>query len=368
MRKPKYIIFVDNILNKYCSDINAFTVFEYYMKKNLTNAYYIVNFHSKLYNYLLNKNKTKNIISFENNNYLYYNKLFEYLLNSKIIVTSYDQTLFRLIINKVSFIKYLYINHGITYFKSDFEYIKPELNRIEINKRNIITSSPYEYSILTKKFNYSSQYIYKAGLARYDNFYNKKTNKSCEKCILAFFTYRHYNKTLFEKSLYKINLEKMINDEVLMNYLKLKKIKFILIQHHLNVYQHKTIHKNSSSYFKISDHIHLTDYIMKCSLFITDFSSISFAFMFQNKPTLFYLLDIKDNIDFEEKKYLKINDLLPFGNYFLDQKQLIKKIKYYIKKDFKISKKLKSKYESAFYYKYNITERIYEIINQIIKT
>ena len=65
---PKYIIFSDNILNKDCSDINAFTVFDYYMKNNITNAYYIVNIHSDLYSSLVFQNKTKNLIYLKKNN------------------------------------------------------------------------------------------------------------------------------------------------------------------------------------------------------------------------------------------------------------------------------------------------------------
>ena len=266
------------------------------------------------------------------------------------------------------FIKYLYINHGITYFKSDFNFVPTELSRIKTNKRNIITSSPYEYSILINKFNYSNEYIYKAGLARYDNYYNQKKNNSCKKCILAFFTYRHFNKTIFKNSLYKRNIENLINDKSLMNYLRKKNIDFIFIQHHLDTYHKKKYNIKSSSYAKIMNHIYLSNYIMQCSLIITDFSSISFAFMFQNKPALFYLLDYKDKIDFEEKRHLKIDDPLQFGNYFLEQDKLIQKIKYYIKNDFKISKKLKKKYDSVFYYKHNISKRIFEIIKLIIQT
>ena len=36
-RKPTYIIFSDYYTSKYCSDINAYTVFEYYLSKNYNN-------------------------------------------------------------------------------------------------------------------------------------------------------------------------------------------------------------------------------------------------------------------------------------------------------------------------------------------
>lgn len=89
--------------------------------------------------------------------------------------------------------------------------------------------------------------------------------------------------------------------------------------------------------------------------------------MFQNKPTLFYLIDYNDTIDFEEKMNMKnLNDPIYFGNIFLDQNKLFKKIQYYINKKFVISEELKKKYNSVFFYKNNIRERILKIVNKII--
>ena len=72
-RKPEYILFSDYILSKYCSDINAFTLFEYYLKNNIDSAYYIINNESDLYKSLLQQNKTKNLLLINQREYkLYY--------------------------------------------------------------------------------------------------------------------------------------------------------------------------------------------------------------------------------------------------------------------------------------------------------
>ena len=354
IRKPKYIIFSDNLVNKYCSDINAYTVFEYFIKNNDNNAYYIINIFSDLYQTLLEQNKTKNLLLYNKKNY---NSLFEFFLNSKIIVSSYENDFYK-ILNKVSYLKFLYINHGITYFKSDF--VTPELKNIQINKRNIICSSPFEYSILLNKFNYSNNYIFKAGLARYDMYNKPKRNRKRKKCILAFFTYRKYNNNIFKNSSYKTNIFNLLNDKQLIQYLKKNKISLIFAQHHVDKKKHKIYRMKFLKFAKIVSHMKLTNYISKCSLLITDFSSISFAFMFQNKPVLFYLVDYKN----ENKNYYKINDPLQFGQYYIDKYELIKKIKYYIRNNFTIPKELKNGYNSIFYYKNNITERIAQIINE----
>lgn len=100
---------------------------------------------------------------------------------------------------------------------------------------------------------------------------------------------------------------------------------------------------------------------------VTDFSSISFAFMYLKKPILFYLLDYNDTIHVKEKKCMDPNNKLFFGNSFLGQNELIKKIKYYVRKKFKIKQSLINKYDSVFYYKDNISQRIFDIINELIE-
>lgn len=61
-RQPKYYLFSDYFVNKHCSDINAFTLFEYYLKYNNDDAYYIINNESELYQKLKKEKRTKNLI------------------------------------------------------------------------------------------------------------------------------------------------------------------------------------------------------------------------------------------------------------------------------------------------------------------
>ena len=359
-RKPKYIIFSDYYISKYCSDINAYTVFDYFLKKNYSNAYYIINIESELYKNLYEQNKIDNLIIINTTENIY-NILFPFILNSEIIVQSYVIYDFQYIINKVSYLKYFYINHGITYFKSNF--ISSEFHYVKEEKRNIITSSPYEYDILLNKFNYSPSYIYKAGIARYDLY---KTIKSEEDCILVSFTYRMYNNVYYQNSLYKKNLMKLLNNDSLIRFLRKKNISLVFVPHHNELFLNKTFKQSKMKYAKIGDQNSLTKYIKQCSLLITDFSSISFAFMFQNKPILYYLIDYKDKIKFKERKCMKPDNKLYFGNAFLNMDKLIDKIKYYVRKNYKIKKSLKNKFESVFYYTENITQRIFDIINGLI--
>jgi CDP-glycerol glycerophosphotransferase (TagB/SpsB family) len=365
-RKDEFIIFSDLFTSKYCDDINAYSVFEFYLKKNYNNAYYIINKESKLFKNLLNQHKTKNLILINGNETRIINdELFYYLANSKIIVQSYVIRPFQKITSKVSYLKYLYINHGITYFKSII--MIPELLYVRKEKRNIITSSPYEYNIFVNKFKYSPSYIYKAGIPRYDIYRTLKINKFERDCILVSFTQRKYNKSFFEKSIYKKNLERFLNNKSLIDFLQKRKINLIYIPHHVELTFHKRYQQIKMSYAKIKGQNTLTKYIKKCSLLVTDFSSISFAYMFLNKPVLFYLIDYNEKFKFREKSInINHNYTLFFGHSFFNQEELIDKIKYYVNNNYYISKRLKSRFRRVFYYKDNIRYKIFNIINKLI--
>lgn len=72
--------------------------------------------------------------------------------------------------------------------------------------------------------------------------------------------------------------------------------------------------------------------------------------MFQNKPVIFYHIDANDPYDFEEKKYMTIN----YDNSI------------YVNNNFELDEPLKAKYKNMFYNKENITEKIFDVIYNIM--
>ena len=247
-----------------------------------------------------------------------------------------------------------------------FQFTLYDYTNIRLIKAHLLITSPYEYNLLVKYFAHFEKYLHKAGLSKYDRFKNLKKNESENDCILLSFTYRKYDNEIYERSLLKKNLESLLNNESLIQLLKSKNIDLIYIPHHHDLLRNRTLNENQFNYAKIRNNTYLTHSIEQCSLFVTDFSSVSFDFMFLNKPALFYLIDMKDKINFEEKRYMKKNDTIYFGNMFFEEEKLVEKIKYYINRNFKIDNDLKKKYESVFFYKDNIRERIVKIVDDII--
>ena len=89
--------------------------------------------------------------------------------------------------------------------------------------------------------------------------------------------------------------------------------------------------------------------------------------MFQNKPVLFYYLDIDDPYNFTDKQYMKIDqdNSIYFDNVFETRDKLVDKIKYYVDRNFVLDDELKDKYDNMFFCKANITLTIVNIINKI---
>ena len=365
--KKTNIIFSDYIISKSCYDKNAYILFEYYLNNNIDIPYYIINKDSDFYKSLIKSNKTKNLILYtEKNEKNFYKDLFEYLKDAKIIINSYSLFFLQHVASNVSYIKYLRINHGIKYFKVFIA--QNEIIKSLGDKTNVICSSPFEYKLLTKSSNYKKEYIHNASLVRYERFQFIKKNKSEKKCILVSFTYRYFDKYNFEKSDYKKNLGHLLNDEELLKYLYNKDINLVYIPHHEEIDLGKNYSQKLFKYAQIKNQSKLEHYIEQCSLLITDFSSICFDFMFQNKIVLFYEIDKNNENSYYQNNYrIKPNDTLFFGNYFSKKNLLIEKIKYYIDNNFEIGEKLKQNYESVFFIKKNIIIKLIEIINDIVE-
>ena len=351
LRCPKYILLFDFYNSKYCEDINAYYIFEYYQNHNILNAFYIINKNSNFYYSLLAQKKTKNLIPLSESDNIW-DVLYPYLLDSLIIVQSYVYHEFQIINDKVHYIKYLKINHGIRFFKAE---ILSNMEFIGNNKTKIhtIVSSPYEYNLTQRLYGLPDKNIHKAGLARYDRFKKIINNHKEKECILISFSYREYNYSIFE-SYTKKNVLSLLNDEILISSLKNNNIDLIFIQHHHDLSRGYIIDNNSFYYARYTSPKYLGHYIEKCNLLVTDYSSLSFDFMFQNKPTLFYLLDYSEDISFREKdKIMKNFPIVDFtkNNTFFEKKTLINKIQYYINRKFNIENELKNFYENIFFLK-----------------
>ena len=340
---------------------NAYPLFLKMREKGLK-AYYVLLMQNPLYNQLAKEDKLENVIVLPNNVYkiCFYDFVYDILLKTKAIIVSH--TLF---FEKSSFLvdnpyfKYIYIQHGQTYLK---EHILGN-GYLDHEKYNYaVIPSEFESKVF-KKYGWREEQFIKTPLPRWDLLPQKSAKN---KKILIMFTWRHMKKENFDNSIYKKRVLDLLNNKEFDEYLKQNKIELYFALHHsLLGYRQvdfQTGYKNVVPVDKISE------YIKECSLLITDFSSVAFDFMFQNKPVLFYLIDhddanmdLWDRIDLESMEYKKYF----VNNVFKSWDETFAKLKYYVGHNYELERETEKKYDKFFYFKNNIQEKLIEEIEKV---
>ncbi len=357
--KDSYLLF--DCLNGDISEcIDAYSLFRY-MRGVGKKAYYVIMEEHPLYKQLEKENNLEGIIALEksmkDNPGDFLERVYEILLSSKAIITAFDvysnQT--RTFILKNKYWKYIFIQHGPTFLKETVL----QNGYISENKWDrILISSEYEKRVL-KKYGWQDEKMIKIGLPRWDLL--QAPLSSTERSIFVMFTWRRFGREEFDHSLYKENLLKMLYNEKLHNYLKQHNIKVYFAPHHSLMGLRGISFSPSTENVICVNSNECSKYIRKCSMLITDYSSVTFDFMFQNKPVILYLLDKNDkNLNkwdredlrhFEYKKYL-------IPNVIFDESKLIEKIKYYVEHNFQLEPDVQYKYDSFFYTKDHICQRL----------
>ena len=159
-------------------------------------------------------------------------------------------------------------------------------------------------------------------------------------------------------------LNKKLNQELNKNNITLY---FAL---HQKIYDNFKYIFEKMKYIKFIEINKIVDYIGISSLFITDFSSIIFDFIYRRKPFIIFIPDYNDTLisDNYKKYYIELiqsikNGTIEFENKFFDIDSVVNKIIFYLKNNFQLDDKL-----IKFYASLNIKQKannINEFINYI---
>ena len=346
----KYIIFFDNYDNIYINPNDAYPIFDYYRKKGRKEAYYFLLNNSQLYYQLKKENNLNNIIivdKYKKYRKSFRKKILQFFSNSQLIVYTYRTAYLTKILRSFNYkLKTIYLDHGCTYFKEKFTIEK------FTGSRALVKIKPEFDGWI--KHGWNSRQLYKGSLARWERF-NHIENK--RNAILIFFTYRKIRKIDLLSSTFHKKIRNLFSNKNFSNYLISKKIKVFYKKHHQELSLTHGYHENNYGYiYEVTDKDNFSKIIDDSSLLITDYSSLSMDFMFQNKPVIFYLLDINDpNRSFVDKYNTKnITQKMIFGNSFNNSNEVIEKMKYYVENNFTLEDDLQKKYESLFYFKKDI--------------
>ena len=203
-------------------------------------------------------------------------------------------------------IKYIFLQHGIfaNSWLPAYETIVDRFNYINVFS---IEEQKYILSKTSSKFiqSRSCNPFIIGGLPRYD-LLNIASRKETQNTVFIMFTWRktfQLHKDSIYKSKYYNALKHFINSQH-MQQLKKKCNVVLSIHHHMLNTMKSKINFNGIHICKPSE---VQYWICNSDICITDFSTVSFDFLFLKKPVIYWLLDANDSILIPEDQ-LKIHN------------------------------------------------------------
>ena len=366
-KQDAYLLF-DCLYDNNAECIDTFTLFQYLQKNNIK-SYYLINKNNKTFDKIKKITNLKNVIIMKPPQkfplIIYY-----YILITHTIVASfgYDYSLkLERLIYKNRKINYIFCNHGMSFMK-----LFPVKYYYDSNRFNyFIVSNEFEEKMLIENTHWSDKNLIKTGFLRLDSL--KKENNT-DKNIFIMFTWRKYLTDIdFVQSNYFYALDSLLNNEELVKYAQNNNIKIKISFHHelirrINLTDN-IIFKNKN--IEIVEMTNISEQISKTSLFITDFSSIAFDFMYLDIPVIFYRFDtdLKEHIKEEESINYAISKDKYLYNCCYTEEDTVKTIIKYIQNGFVLEDENKEKNKQFFTYvqKNSVCKNLVEIINNLNK-
>ena len=354
--KSNYLL--ADFLKKTKSLDDALPIFREMIKQNIS-AHYITEKIEIYEEYCQNEKNCLKIIPILNRKYFldgdFFEKYFSVILKLKVVVSSVDLYSFDNIFMYIDYITYINLGHGVKFFKH-FLY-----NRFSSHlKYDKVLLPPSEKIIsVAKKYHWTDENIIKICLPRWDKYdiYKRQISlnsniKENYKSIFLMFTWRQMKNNNKISPLYMKNILNIIYNQLLNSILINNNITLYFTLHHM-IFNYKDRIKTNNEKIKFIYTNQISDCLTKCNLLITDFSSIIFDIIYQQKPYIMFIPD--ENEPYKEKIYSEgyanlinglINGSIYFENKVSNISELINKVLYYVNNDFTLEAKLKKFYNS----------------------
>jgi len=377
--KEKLAFYIANKFKNYFDKKQIWLVYEKFSETAQDNSYY---FFKHVYEkhpdinifYIIDKKSSdfENVKNMKNNVIPYMSlKHLVYLITCKVLISSESKGhayilkkqngRLRNIVNEK---KFVFLRHGVSGFKNvNYIYMKDGNNSADL----IVASSKKEKNIVINNMQYNDEDVVITGLCRWDALLdNSKSNSKKEIIIMP--TWRTW--------LDDVSEEKFLNSDYYKHYTNLlnsNKLNKLLLENDIIIhfFIHPKLKAYISNFHTISENIRIYEFgeiqinhlLMRSSLLITDYSSVSWDFYYLKKPVIFYQFDY-ETYERVQGSYLDMNTEL-FGDRAFDENNLINLIKVYVERSFMEKEKYATQRKEYFQYiDQNNCERTF---NEIIK-
>ena len=359
-------LFCDFILKEYSSD-DTYPIFEEMINQNspvhyLTQNMDICNKFCALNKYCLSVLPLFNTTMIDGD---FLEKYLTIFLKLKAAITGAEFFYIDNLFKNIDYIMHICVGHGVSFFKS-FLY---ESNSYYGNKRfdKILIPPSSKLISVAKNYNWTDENIIKINLPRWYKYDINKIEEIKNKSIFVMFTWRWININETISFDYINNIEKLLNNEILIKCLKHNHIILYYTLHH-QFLKYKDLFQ-INNYAKYIDENQISNILSKTNLIVTDFSSIIFDIIYRKRPYIIFIPDSNDPL-IENKysiEYYKLikdmkNNIIQFENKFFTIEEVINKIIYYINKNFELEKNLKIFYDS---FEFKHENSIYQFIKYL---
>lgn len=356
----RYVLCFDYLAYPYAEAIDAWTFFQYLQSQGIPSKY-VIRKENALYKKLKEENNLKDILPVGNEFQLLTNYP-DIIAKSRFIICSFGFELSPFF-KFLPFCKYIFIEHGVSYLK---EWTIKGYSSTRFN--GMLISTTLTKSAFDKNgFDYESCSAYNCGMPRWDLLNKPIKEEGKIKKIFIFFTWRTsftVDKSLRQEYLSRIqSFVKRLVDV----FSKRKDIEIHLSLHHALLERDRDFKGNE--YFQNIHFVPMADIstmVREADLCITDFSSISFDFLYRNVPVIYYCFDTDIN-------YPNKNDAIQFSvekiksdlyNCCLDEDSAVTLVKYYANRSFELESEYIAKNDTIFWFREGNCARLWQLINK----
>ena len=252
----------------------------------------------------------------------------------------------------------IFLQHGI--IKDEMKWMRYPTMKVDF----FASGGKMEYDYLVSEFGYPEGVIQYTGLCRFDNLIrgNDPSNE-----ILVMPTWRGWEypqgEKFYETAFYR-HFQSVLENPRLLSLLEKRDLKLIF-------YPHIELQKELNKFKSPSERIILAswqDYdvqtlLMRCSLLITDYSSVFFDVGYMEKPVIYYQFDTEEFQKYHYQKGYFSYEKHGFGPVVETEEALVNAIYECVGNDFRMQKKYRDRLEAFYPVRDELNcERTYQVL------